>query len=338
MTVAQSPETVTPAENCANRLTYVYLVSPPHSGSTLIACLLAVHPRVSTVGEFGSAFRTDEPCSCGVPYDKCSFWGDWIQRAAKRGIDFTLGNPGINLEPGNDVDFYEPERVKRLSHRLTDLLEDIYYHEFAVRSANHLRDSAFRFLPARNRRSREAVDKSRCMAELLVEMDDTSVFLDTTKNPLQPRFLSHSANIDLKVIDLVRDGRGVMNSLMKHYSLSPRKAISCWLWATRNAARVTAQYLNPDQVYRLRIEDLWANPQRAVRDLCRFIGVDESLPLNFADRSGQHLIGNMMRLTFDGEIRPDEKWKRMLTRADLALFEQLAGKRNRDLGYQGTGK
>jgi len=333
--MATVPVQSKPRSKAAGRrpLRYVYLCSPPHSGSTLIACLLAVHPEVSTVGEFGSTFRTHEPCSCGVPYDDCSFWKDWITRAVERGVEFKLGDPRINLEPNNDVDFYEPNRINRLSNRLTHLLDDVYFHEFPGRGVNRLRDAAFRLLPARNRRTAAAVETSRRMAELLCEMEGTSVFLDTTKNPFQPRFLARSPHLDLKVIDLVRDGRGVMNSLMTHYSLSPEKAISCWLWATRNTARITRHYLRPEQVFRLRIEDLWAEPQATVQALCRFIGLDETVPLNFADRTGQHLIGNKMRLTFNGEIRVDEKWKRMLSSEHLQLFDRLAGERNRAFGY-----
>lgn len=54
-------------------MTYVYLQSVEHSGSTLIACLVDAHPEVTGVGEFGTPFSPQGNCSCGAPVDRHPF-------------------------------------------------------------------------------------------------------------------------------------------------------------------------------------------------------------------------------------------------------------------------
>src|SRR5262245_36946324 len=83
-------------------VTYAYLASVAHSGSTLLASLFSAHPSIATVGEFGATFRPEGRCSCGTTYRECSFWTDWQARAIASGIPFRLGNLGINLAPSQD--------------------------------------------------------------------------------------------------------------------------------------------------------------------------------------------------------------------------------------------
>ena len=51
-------------------------------------------------------------------------------------------------------------------------------------------------------------------------------------------------------------------------------------------------------------------------------------------RAQHHVIGNGMRMTFNGDIRLDEKWRAELNAESLRLFVQRAGWLNRKLGYE----
>ena len=60
------------------RVTILYVLSSPHSGSTVLSTILGTHPEVFYAGEL---YEVPEPawipgvtCSCGQPVDACPFW------------------------------------------------------------------------------------------------------------------------------------------------------------------------------------------------------------------------------------------------------------------------
>jgi hypothetical protein len=304
----------------ASRFTYVYLASVEHSGSTVLACLLAAHPAISSVGEFGSDFPELGRCSCGSAYAECPFWKGWAALAAGDGIDFKIGNPQINLG----------------TRKAGGLRERFFYYQFPWRQLDRLRDWVFGAGDPLHRGAATAIERSVHLAKLLCATEGTSVFLDTTKNPLQIKFLRRYTGVRLKLIALVRDGRGVMNSLVKNEAYSPDQAIASWLWGNRNIERAVAHYMNEADVFRLRLEDLWQDPVNVRRRLFEFLGVDPDVPLDYRDKSRRHIVGNRTRHVFDGSIRADESWRKELSEEHAALFRSRAGWLNRRYGYSRT--
>lgn len=308
-----APEDAGAAES--KKLRCVYLCSAPHSGSTLLACLLGAHPQVSTVGEFGATFNSHGKCSCGVPYDECDVWKRWRNDARHDGLELELGNLGVNLEP-----------------RDADRIGDLFYYHFPLKVLDGLRDRFFARSGSRWKAAATVVDRYYHLARLLCRQQETNVFLDTTKNAYQIRFLAADPRIDLKMIALVRDGRGVTNSLINREKWTPERSVGTWTWANRNIARA-AKYLPRENVLWLRLEDLCHEPEAMLDRLQRFCGATPCLTLDASNTSERHVIGNSMRLSFDGRIKLDEKWRTSLSAENLALFERRAGKLNRRLGY-----
>lgn len=302
------------------KLRIVYLTSVEHSGSTLLACKLGDHPEISTVGEFGTPFPENGKCSCGHLYNICPVWRNWEEKAKNSGIDFSLGNFDINVLPDPKGGFWE----------------DLFYYQFPNKIFDHLRDLLFLPFPARMQKVKKQIYKSIQLAKALCELQETKVFLDTTKNPIQIRFLQQHPDIDLKVICLVRDGRGVMNSLLtKETTYTPESAVDSWLWGIRNMQRAVKHYMGGKNVYFLRLEDLCYSPDEKLSELYSFIGVNED-DVQFNDsQKHRHIVGNRMRLFFDGTIRkPDESWRKELSKHNIALFEKKAGHVNRMYGYK----
>jgi hypothetical protein len=306
----------TPVAKTDRPFTYAYLSSAGHSGSTLLACLLNAHPEVCSVGEFASPKPTHE-CSCGCTFETCPFWHRWRAEARKEGFDLEAGKLDIFLEP----------------HPQGGFTEDLFYYLFPGYPVNRLRDAAFSLFSHRPGEVRRALDKAIALARILCRIEKTSVFFDTSKSPFWVRFLGQFVrNIPIKVIALVRDGRGVMNSLIRKEHYTPDYAIAHWLWSNRNLRRAT-RYLPASDVIWLRLEDFCRAPQDKLREIFRFLGVDENGSLALQDRKTRHIIGNKMRHTFNGEIRHDESWRQELSREHLRLFEERAGWLNRCLGY-----
>jgi hypothetical protein len=317
-TVTRSqPQDESPHWGSDDRLRYVYLSSAMHSGSTLIACLLGAHPAVSTVGELAADFPKATRCSCGQMYTECAFWTRLERQATRAGIPFEIGNLDVDLQPKPQSGFWEA----------------LYYYSFRLSAFDAARDAAFGWTRFASK-AREAVAKSVAIAQLVCDGEGTRVFLDTSKNPLQLRFLARSDDIDLGLIVLVRDGRGVMNSIMRHYHFTKEHALGAWIWANRNMERAMKRHVRPDRVFHLRIEDLTTDCDGVCRRLFEFLGVESGLSLDYSDLSQRHIVGNTMRLSFKGEIRADERWRDELPPDALAYFNAHGGSDwNRRFGY-----
>lgn len=297
-----------------NDYSYVYLCSPAHSGSTLVACLGAAHPNISTVGELSGIFRDTGLCSCSRAYRDCPFWKAWVELAIANGMSFTPGCPDRWLVPRADSSRWD----------------GLFNHYFPWQILDRLRDIAFLGSPHR-RGTQNAVAESLRIARLLCDHEHTSVFLDTTKMSFHPRFLLNQHEMTLKVIALVRDGRGAVQSLMKWYGKSLDQAVSDWLYSIRGLRRAI-RHLPPERVLHLRYEDLARNPATHLPRLYEFCGVDPHAPLDYSIEK-RHIVGNAMRHKFDGTIRHDESWRHRLTAEQLGYFAARAGAVNRSLGY-----
>ena len=303
------------------KIKYVYLLSAPHSGSTLIAALLGCHKDISTVGEFGTDFPKYLLCSCGKEFANCNFWREIKEIAHKKGINVEIGNLGINLGLRSNV----------------SLWYELYFHLFPIKFIDKIRDKFFNiFLPKFHNHSTEAIEKSLKIIDIILDKDNSRVFLDTTKNPFQVRFLSKHPRVDLKIIYLIRDGRAVTWSLINKEKWSLKKSVDTWLWSNRNIERVCSNYINDKtSIFMLKLEDFCNNPEEKIKQLLDFIGVSPNIDIKGTREAGLHIIGNSMRLKFSGKIRrPDESWKENLTKEQLLYFKKRAGWLNRYYGYE----
>jgi hypothetical protein len=319
MSSIQCPADIAEVPSSGGRLTakksYVLLCSPAHSGSTLIACLGAAHPEISTVGEFSVFFRDTGTCSCGTPYMECEFWRRWIEIAAAAGISYSPGSRDFAVGPDA-----EPGNFARL-----------YHYPFPGRLVSRIRDALMRHT-SYHKRVQEKTGRIVRMAQLLCENEGTLTFLDTSKNGLQARTLFEQDAMPVRYISLVRDGRAAVLSFMKWYNYSLEEAVDRWLSQVRLLQR-TVSYAPADKVLHLRHEDFVQKQQSTIPRLYEFCGVDSSVPLDFS-RHRRHIVGNTMRHNFDGTIRMDESWRSKITSEQLNFFNQRAGRVNRSLGYE----
>ena len=306
-----------PAEKRSDaRLTYVYLTSVEHSGSTLVSCLYDAHPEATSIGEFAVNHSPDLNCPCGSTVSQCEYWREWKDRAEAAGYDFQFGNLGINLMPQSSDSF----------------IKNLYLHQFPNRLLDSCRDLALSWSQAK-RNTEQAIEKSIGLARILCDMEGINVFVDTSKNPLQIRHLAKRKDIDFKMIGLIRDGRAVMKSVIEKEGYSTEQAIGAWTWGIKHMRRAM-RYVSEQNRLLLRLEDLCESPEATLEQLYRFAGLDPTASLDFS-LSHRHLTGNRMRHKFDGKIRPhDESWREYLGPDRISNFEQHAGNINRSLGYQ----
>jgi hypothetical protein len=172
------------------------------------------------------------------------------------------------------------------------------------------------------------------LAELILHLTGKDIFFDSSKNALRIKFLSQHLNCELKVIHLIKDGRGVFDSCKRYRpNWSDRSAIMLWKNANKYIERAL-NYVEKTNRYRLLYTDLVSNPEYEIKKLCDFIGVEYTSNLINFRNSQHHIIGNArMRLGRKTKIYYDEKWRKSLSAKQLKLFNRLAGRLNSKYGY-----
>lgn len=291
----------------------LYILSPSYSGSTLLTFLLAAHPGVSTVGELKASAlgNVDEyTCSCGARLADCPFWQALKERMLAQGEQLDFEN--FQTHFGSETRSFR--RAVRAGVKCAPI--------------RVLGDLALRVIPSYSTRLRRIHDRNRIMMRSICELQEGKVFLDGSKDPERVRQFAREYRERLRVIHLVRDGRGVTNSYMKHYGVYMGEAVRVWGLMDRECHRAVSS-LPATRLYHLKYEDLCANPQGLMDELFEFCELDSC----FESRTEHHILGNAMRLGADRPIRLDEKWRRELSDEDLEIFQRYAGRANQVHGY-----
>jgi hypothetical protein len=324
----------------SERIRLAYILAASHSGSTLLAMLLGSHPDVCTVGELAFRPKGDMEkyrCSCRRPIKECPFWEGTRQDMAGKGFPFELA------EPGTDFRWRSSRFVARLLRPLCrgPVLE-------SLRTAALLMSPGWRALYPRIQAANAA------LAESLLARTGKSVLVDSSKVGLRLSFLLRNRALDVKVIRLIRDGRGVSTTYMdpaRYADASDpalrdggmggdrgserlRMEMAALEWRRSNEeAETILGRLDRSRWTEVRYEALCGDPSGTLRRLFGFLGVDlRRMPEDFRSVE-HHVVGNGMRLDETSKIVLDERWRSVLDEKDLAVFDSVAGGLNRRLGY-----
>lgn len=319
----------------------VYLLAASHSGSTLFAMLLGAHGQATTVGELKATSLGDPDqyrCSCRLPIRQCPFWARINAAMAARGIpNFDITKAGTSI-----FEIESPFARKLLNplHR-GPLLESV-------------RDLALAFSPGWQAHLKETQRRNLALIESVQEVTGAKIVVDSSKVALRLKYLLDIPNLDIKVVRTIRDGRAVSLTYIDDWTFAdasdpslrgggsgnkrppPRRSMAeaANEWKRSNeAGDCLVDRLSPSQYMQVRYEDVCADPRGVLRKVSSFLDLDpDQVNLDFRARE-HHVIGNGMRLDTTTEIRLDERWKQHLSKADLDVFEQVAGDLNRKYGY-----
>jgi hypothetical protein len=328
------------AEGIVMRTRLVYLLAASHSGSTLLAMLLGRHPDVCTVGELKATSLGDVEryrCSCGALIRQCGFWQSVSSDMASSGFAFDIA------DARTDIRHSESAYVRQLLKPL---------HRGPVSEA--LRDLALSASPTWRRHREENAKRNAALASTLLARTGKRIVVDSSKIGIRLKHLLRNDALDVQVIRIVRDGRGVSLTYMRpaefadardrrlreggmggdraHQSLSMKAAAKQWRRSNEEAEAILSR-LDRSQWIQVHYEQLCAEPIATLRTLSEFLKIDPTkLTLDF--RAGpHHILGNGMRLDSVDRIDLDERWRSELTAADHEVFQEIAGPCNRALGY-----
>ena len=306
--------------------TLVYITSSSFSGSTLLTFLLAAHPRVATVGELKATARGDVDkylCSCGIPIRACSYWQRLGEELARRGVAFDVADFGTH---------FAFQRAGALANHV--VRAGLRGRVFEV-----IRSLAINMLPGARSEFNGILERNRAMIDAICGMRDAPVFVDGSKDSNRLKYMIDSGLWSVKVVYLVRDGRGVTLSRLRRVEHTVSEADSANVEAVAAQWRRTLEgcegllaRLPPESWVKVRYEDLCRDPNASLAPIFGLMGVGP-LRIDEEFRSiDHHILGNQMRLK-GGRIGLDEEWRSVLSPRQLAAFERAAGDFNRRHGY-----
>ena len=297
----------------------IFLGGSGRSGSTLIERLLGELPLVCNVGEvvhlWERGLLRGESCGCGEPLPACPFWTR-VGEIAFGGWDrFDLAR-FLQVKQSVDRNRYIP----------------------ALAAA---RPAATAGLSAR---AAWYASRYARLYAAIAQVSGCPVVVDSSKHASLAFCLRASGQIDLRVLQVVRDSRAVAYSWTKQmrrpeaadgggqYMVTYSPAKSALLWDALNlgfgllAAR-------GGQVLRIRYEDFVAEPRETMTRLADFAcgatdrtgALDRFLGPDGAKLSPSHTAsGNPMRFaTGSIKLRADEAWRDALPATDRAVVTAL---------------
>lgn len=296
----------------------IYIASPSYSGSTLLTFLMNAHPDVATIGElkWGDIDLDTYCCSCGQKITECTFWSNVQSNMDDRGVEFNLLRPDTHYRhPSN----YLADRILRTR----------------VRGRVHecIRNAAMSIVPGCRKAVSRVSRTNRAIIDIVMQLQKGTVFVDSSKDPVRLKHMIDTGDYDIWVVQLVRDGRAVVNSAIKNQSQSASLAAREWFSTHREIERVGA-YLGENRLMRVSYEELCQDTDAAMSRIFDWSGVKPVPVTTTFGQAEHHILGNRMRLSITGEIKHDEKWRTTLPEAALRTFEAIAGAQNRTYGYE----
>jgi hypothetical protein len=291
----------------------IYIIGAGHSGSTLLDIVLSNHPDIEGVGELTNlvcrGWKLNEYCACGEPGNDCPFWSavrqEWFGRTG-----------------ANDLDSYLALERKFATYSQWKFL----------RSQRQAPDPDFA----------EYARRTVGLFEAIQHVSGKSIIVDSSKIPVRGLALTMMPEIDLRIIHLVRDPRGVAWSLKKKKSKDDKAGIAVarqpipvwrtavsWCRVNLRSEWVFRQVL-AERAVRVRYEEFAAQPQEVLEKIGHIAGCDLR-PLASALAEGavmevhHPIAGNRMRMGGSIKLRPDTEWMEKLPAQEQRTVQALAG-------------
>lgn len=301
--------------------TVLYIGGWGRSGSTLLECVLAEAEGTVALGEvvwlWDRGLVKDELCACGEPFGACPFWRE-VGRVAFGGWS--------NVDPARMA------ALKDAVDRQRRMPQSVRRRPGAVFRAQ-VQEYAGRFQQV----YRAARGVTGC-----------PVVIDSSKEIPTALALSHLDDLDLRVLHIVRDARGVAYSWSKVVErpeadgepmprFSPARSTALWLSGNLTVAGLVHRGV---PVTRMRYEDLVDAPSAAIDRAWRDLELPgrPSVPMLDASTVELHpthsVAGNPMRFrTGVTELRRDDAWRTALPANDRRLVTAMSYPVLKAFGY-----
>lgn len=295
----------------------LYIAGAGRSGSTFLSLILSQHAQTQNIGQIRDlpeAQSEQEPCSCGRTVPDCSFWGPVIAAMETR-----FGSGALQVLRA---------RAQAFSKAAS---EDTRWGDTAVRAA--LCEGHAEFL-----------GMFGALYEAAAEQAGGRMLIDSSKSVDLCLALSLLPQVDLKILNLVRDPRAVAVSWAKVLKRPKVLRMRTRNWAGRQRRLDVLRSHAPEAFLPLRYEDLTEDPQSWTGRIQEWAGLERDLSMftgfNTADISWQrvHLFppanATVLKERKESiEIKPAGSWKRPENAHLHEMAEELTFPFAESLGY-----
>lgn len=304
---------VVPLRDDLKQIPVVFIGAVPRSGSTVISDLLDENPHMVNIGELVHLWERgvieDNLCGCGEAFSECEFWSA-VGQVAFGGWEQISGERMRKLQM----------RADRTRHIPSLLVPQIS-----------------QFLNANTTQYGSVVSR---ILRAVVEVSGSPIVVDTSKHVSTALLLRRIPDVDLRIVHVVRDPRGVAYSWSKivdrpevtageqqMVTLHPARIGLRWLWfnwAFSNMDRLGVP------VTSVRYEDFVSSPTEVLDQIFAFAGV-EPMAAEVLETGepvilepGHSVAGNPRRLERKAlQIRADDGWKSGLDKDHASLVRRI---------------
>lgn len=287
-----------------------------YSGGTLFSIILNNSSEIVCNGETfpWDDDGMDNDCSCGESILKCPFYSYCASEMKKENGNYDLS-------------------VFRVLPKFSSIkIINRYLNSFSL--SPKIKKYILKSQPVWNSKLKYFINCHIKFIEKAIEIEGKKIYVDGTKNIRRAELLSQTENLNVRVIHLIRDGRGFCNSWIKNRSANKEKGLKI-------AARDWNNYITRVDTFSKRYPDI---PVLTLKyeDLCTDLYLQYSKITNFLDTSGKwhkecgnpfHILGNRMRRSFNGKIKQDLSWQTELDLDDIKVIESIMKDQMERYGY-----
>ena len=278
----------------------IYIMGCGRSGTTILDILLGNHSGFFSVGEINNffyAWNTKSFCSCGSRLITCEIWKNIGKKYFSTYSEY---NP-IKM---NNYQF-KMERNRFILKQVMGLYNNDNHLKYKLFTYNIFKD--------------------------LQEMSYCKTMIDSSKSAGRAMALLKNEKLDVKIIHIIRDPRGVFYSFQKKIVGTPVKNILsvAMYWNTNNILAELIKITSKKKFIRIRYEDLVTVPNKTINYIEKFI--DESLD-DLKEKIAKELPLERLHLPSGNRIRsqssilklsPDFTWKKNLNFYQKSIFTFL---------------
>ena len=279
----------------ASNTNIIYIMGAGRSGTTALATFLGNNNEIENIGEMHQFFEYldgNKECSCGKSLNECNFW--------RNKIDFPIQNFSKNIRQLS-------EKMESHSAIIKHILSSFSKIEYEQYIALH-----------------------QLILDSIQSDTKKSIVLDSSKYLGRVLALNKLDNIELKIIYVVRDVRGVINSFSKKVqtSKSPLSTIVYYMLVNL-VAEFISRFILRKKVIKIRYEDLINNPNSLFDRLEGFLNLNLK---DIKDKIGKqksfeigHIIGgNRLKKNKEIYYTKDVSWEKKFNWVERSVYYILA--------------
>jgi hypothetical protein len=292
----------------------LFINSYQRSGSTLLGMLLDYHPEITYLGEVRNVheyLEDNKTDFTGELLGECEFW---------RAVFAQLPD--------------DPRMI------FTKVKNDGRGHNYSVRLSNFFDvpfvDKILTWSSPRFCRELQAHENIRQYYDAASQVTDATWIVDSSHRTNEAKSHVQALGHDMRIVFLTRDGRGVVNSVMKRTGEKIDTAARQWKRFILGARNFHARLADKQHLI-VKYEDLCVDLLKEMDRMADFLHIEQFDQQLAQKQMTHHFVGGSSTLrdrkNQELAIRLDEKWRDTMRSKDLAVFEKIAGDVNRSLGY-----